>query len=80
MNITLSIRATLLIAVGVGLGYAKAVHDSEDTSVRLERMENKIDEILRHQKYGNYIEEGFIDADEVKEEPKQETPEEEVIS
>lgn len=73
MDVTLSIRAALLITVGVGLGYAKAVHDTEDTSVRLERMEDKLDDILRHVKT-DVIEAGELDIEEA-EEVKEETPE-----
>lgn len=74
MDVTLSIRAALLITVGVGLGYAKAVHDTEDASVRLERMEDKLDDILRYVKYRDVIEAGEPDIEEA-EEVKEETPE-----
>ena len=56
MKITIGLRDSLLIVMGVGLGYYKAMQDAEGVIERLDRMQATLDEVARTVKYGDFIE------------------------
>jgi hypothetical protein len=73
---TISLRGALLLTAGFGLGYYKALSDSDEIVNMLADLKLSIDELVKVMKYGDDVVEGKV----IEEETHEETPQGEPIT